>query len=237
MNSLKKISLVTAIVAFAFPASANDILPAPAVVAHASDWSGAYVGGSLGTATHSSYFCDDGAAFASCSDPDKSSLPNPEADGSLVGITAGYDWQNGSIVYGVAGDLMFGDISGSVGSTAGFGCFDETCGLEVTSVTILRGRAGYDMGDILPFATAGVALTEVSSFDENGSGSEGTFQNFVIGVGVDYRISDTFTIGADVLHLLENDEFIDPDTAAQCSYCGLTSHSATIARINFAYLF
>lgn len=240
MSRIPTLALIAAITTAAFPALANGTLPAPApvaptIVTPVSDWSGGYVGGSLGYAMHSAFYCDDGAAFASCSDPDTSLLPNPEPEGGIIGVTAGYDWQNGSIVYGIAGDLMFGDLSDTVGDTAGFGCASG-CGLEVTSVAVVRGRVGYDMGNFLPYATAGVAMTQASSFEGGDDGSDGTFTNLVVGLGADYRVSDTITVGMDFLHLLENDDSFYDDTAP-CGFCGVTTFSANIVRFNVAYRF
>lgn len=67
----------------------------------------------------------------------------------MIGISAGYDWPSGRYVYGVAGDLMFANLSDAVPSTSDYGCYDG-CGLDVNSIAMLRGRLGYDMGKFLP---------------------------------------------------------------------------------------
>jgi len=227
----------------ALPAIAGGMQPAaapavpPAIAAPANDWTGGYVGGSLAFISSSALYCDDGAAYAQCDDP-FDGLPEPSPEGGMIGITAGYDWQNGNIVYGVAGDLLFGDLSGSAGSSGaptGFGCV-ATCDLDISTIAMLRGRVGYAMGDILPFVTAGVAVTQATASVVGVGSNDGNFTSVVLGVGGDYMLSDTLTAGFDVLHLFGGDDnFFDP--GSPCGFCGVGDFSATIARVNVTYRF
>lgn len=211
-------------------------VPAPTIVAPANDWTGGYIGGSVALFSGSGLYCDNGAVYAQCDDP-FDGLPEPSPEGGMIGLTAGYDWQMGSIVYGIAGDLLFGnlsDIAPSSGPPAGFGC-GPGCGLEVSSIAMLRGRLGYDMGDILPFATAGVALTQAEAFVPGVGTNPGTFRSVVLGVGADYRLSDMMTVGADVVHLFEGEDNFDP--GGTCGFCGVGDFSATVARVTVGYRF
>lgn len=205
--------------------------------ASAQDWTGGYVGGSLAYVMSSATYCDNssGPPYL-CSDA-ADGLPEPEPSGVMYGLTAGYNFQSGNIVYGIAGDLLFGDLSDVAGDTISpsYGCTGAGCGLEVSSIAMLRGRIGYDAGQIMPFATAGIAWTEASAFSNGQPLYDGTYTNFVFGLGLDYAVSDTMTVGFDVLHLFEGNDTIFNDFL--CADCGATEFSATIARINIAYRF
>jgi hypothetical protein len=108
------------------------------ITAAAPEWAGGYVGGSLDYTTSSALYCDgfDGDEY-DCHDP-ADGLPEPSPKGSMIGVTGGYDWQSGVHVYGVAGDLMFGDLSDVVGNGTdpNNGC-SGGCGLEVSSIARL----------------------------------------------------------------------------------------------------
>ncbi len=233
-------ALIAPLVVAALPAAATGILPAPAPVPvsapAATNWTGGYVGGALAYLDSSALYCDDFSGDEyDCDDP-SDGLPEPSPTGGMFGITGGYNWQNGNMVYGVAGDLMFGDLSDVVDDSTdpSYGC-GTGCGLDVTGMAMLRGRVGYAMGDILPYATAGVAITRAVAFEPGLSRVEDTFTNAVIGAGVDYMISDTITAGFDVLHLIERaDPIINSDF---CGGCGPTNFSATMARVTIAYRF
>lgn len=157
----------------------------------------------------------------------------------MFGITGGYDWQNGTLVYGVAGDLMIGNLSDGVGDSDdpsyGCGIVDEGCGLEVSNIAMLRGRIGYATGDFLPYITAGVAVTQATAFGNNEDPVDGTYTNAVIGVGAEYMVSETLSAGFDILQIIEGDETIVFDDF--CTGCGPTHFSATLARFTLAYRF
>lgn len=198
------------------------------------DWAGAYVSGSLSYASTSARYCDgfDGGV-ADCNNPGDT-MPEPKPSGGMIGLTGGYDWQSGQLVFGVAGDLMIGNLSDAVGDTFDYGC-DDACGLEVSSIAMLRGRIGYDMGAILPYATAGIAVTQATMFSPGYASVDGTYRNTVVGLGADYRINDKMSAGIEVLHLLKGD---DPILNADfCTECGPTAFSATLARFTLSYRF
>lgn len=199
-------------------------------------WAGAYVSGNLSYASARGRYCQGFLGdFSDCNDP-SDQMPEPEPAGEMIGISGGYDWQSGKLVFGVAGDLMFGNLSGYADSSGGYGCGSPFgCGLEVSRITMLRGRIGYDMGAILPYATAGVAVTQATMVAPGYPSAEGTYQNTVFGLGADYRINDKMSAGFEVLHLLKSDEPIPND--GFCNGCGVSAYSATMARFTLSYRF
>lgn len=109
-------------------------MPTMAPVPTGGDWTGFYVGGSLGYADVG----DDAATFGD------------QFDGLTYGVHAGYDYDFGTFVLG--GELEL----------SGFDVVDNNTATEIDSVTRLKVRAGYDAGAFLPYATAGVAQLNTS---------------------------------------------------------------------------
>lgn len=93
------------------------------------------------------------------------------------GFHAGYDYDFGSFVLG--GELDYDQFDLDLGGAA-----------SVDSVARLKVRGGYDLGDTLVYATAGVARADTSVGDETGP---------FAGIGVSYRVTDRYTVGAEVL--------------------------------------
>ncbi len=247
MTRLTTLTLATVLATMALPAFANGIQPAPAVVPPvvvATDtWTGAYVGGSLAYGAFQGTFCQEGALGASCSEGIDHAvfpvLPEPQPEGATVGITAGYDWQAGNIVYGVAGDIMFGDLVDGVPTAGGFACgAANACQLSISQLTMLRGRVGYAASDrLLPYLTAGVAFTEVNvAFVGLQPDIDDTATNAVIGLGADYLATDQISVGFDFLHLIERPQHLGAGASGN-PRVGVTDFGGNILRLNVAYRF
>eukprot|EP01013_Petalomonas_cantuscygni_P003189 TRINITY_DN13343_c0_g1_i1.p1 TRINITY_DN13343_c0_g1~~TRINITY_DN13343_c0_g1_i1.p1 ORF type:complete len:202 (+),score=45.34 TRINITY_DN13343_c0_g1_i1:51-656(+) len=150
---MKKMYLSTALAALAAgpvfagglaePAPAPVIAPAPVVMAPSADWTGGYVGASIGTYD------------ARVTDGD---IEESVADGTLYGVHAGYNFDMGTVVVG--GELDYD-----------MGTFESEESDDEADFNILRlkGRVGYDAGSFLPYLTAGVARLNI---DEDGGESE-----------------------------------------------------------------
>ncbi|HWL56657.1 MAG TPA: porin family protein [Paracoccus sp. (in: a-proteobacteria)] len=96
-----------------------------------------------------------------------------DSDFDGYGLHAGYMRDFGNFVLG--GELDYNRVS-----------LDDTD--EDGDLWRLRGRAGYDMGKFLPYATLGVAQLELGDLSETG---------ITYGLGADYMINDKFTVGAE----------------------------------------
>ncbi|KUF11559.1 outer membrane protein [Pseudoponticoccus marisrubri] len=137
--------------------------------------------------------------------------PAPVAPAPVATVTPTSDWT------GVYGGLSFGNLEvtapaqredersfgGFVGYDYDFGDFvvggeyefqdggDLTVqGVDVENVQRLKLRGGYDFGETLVYATAGAARVDTSIGD-----STGPFG----GVGVEYRVTDRFSVGGEAL--------------------------------------
>lgn len=242
-TSRRFITLLAAFLLTPLSALANGInepvVIAPVIITPPSaSWTGAYIGGSLAHATFSGTYCAENFADFSCvNGVTNANAPTPEPSGGMFGITAGYDWQMGNIVYGIAGDLMFGDLTASAPTSGGYNCVSG-CGLSVSSIAILRGRVGYAVSDrLLPYVTMGVASTEVNVFiNSNPPAVSDTATNQVIGFGTDYMATDNISVGFDYLHLLERPQHLGLGLAGTTAL-GATDFTADILRLNVMYRF
>ena len=103
-----------------------------------------------------------------------------EADGASYGAFAGYQYDMGSWVVG-------GEVS--------YDGYDiEEAGTSVDSEMAAKVRVGYDAGQWLPYATAGVSQLTVTD-----NGTEFEDDGYVYGIGTDYAWNDSWTVGAEVL--------------------------------------
>ncbi|MCJ8139631.1 outer membrane protein [Falsirhodobacter halotolerans] len=104
-----------------------------------------------------------------------------DGDGALGGVHAGYRWDLGSTVLGVVGEYNATDFEGSNGLIKG------------NELGSLRGQIGYDLGNTLVYASAGVARADIDvgneSFNDTG---------YVVGLGVDYAVTPNWILGGEV---------------------------------------
>lgn len=100
-----------------------------------------------------------------------------DADGVFGGGFIGYQYDFGQYVLGAEVDFNAADFDG----------IDQLHRLKV--------RAGYDAGRFLPYITAGAAYAEGdasgSSFDDIG---------YLVGVGIDYQVTDRVTVGGEFIY-------------------------------------
>ncbi|CUH80493.1 outer membrane protein [Tropicibacter naphthalenivorans] len=89
----------------------------------------------------------------------------------------GYDYDFGDWVVG--GEYEYQD-GGDV----------NIAGVDVDNVQRLKLRGGYDLGQALIYGTVGAARIDTSIGDDTGA---------VGGVGLEYKVTDNFTIGGEVL--------------------------------------
>ncbi len=156
---------------------------APPPVAAGYDWSGVYVGGYAGYANADFQFRDGTKSLVAdmvrallveseAHISDLPSLKNGDARAATYGGFIGYNAQWGEVVLGVDGH--YGKTSMAVSSSDSIGRSFVTSNEFRNDVTInsnatarltdygsLRGRAGYAIGWIMPYATAGLAIGRV----------------------------------------------------------------------------
>ena len=106
-----------------------------------------------------------------------------DVDGYGAGVFAGYNYDFGTLVMGGEVEVVGGNVSDNGGS------FDFNSGAR------LKLRAGADLGQTLVYGTGGGTYADVdfagSSIDAGG---------YLVGAGMEYRITPNVGLGAEVLY-------------------------------------
>lgn len=121
-------------------------------------------------------------------------------DGMLGGIFAGYRYDFGNYVLGAELDVNAADIN-----LPGVG--------DIDTVSRLGLEAGFDAGNMLFYGTAGGAVATVDAGADTLRG-----HGYFYGVGMDYALTETLTVGAELLQ----HEFQDFDNIAGTDVDALT---------------
>ena len=157
--------------------------PPPPPVTPAYNWSGFYVGVNGGGGWGRSFW--DANA-------DRIGL-----SGGLVGGTAGYNWQFGSAVVGVEGDIDWANLSGtstSVGCPVG-------CSTSDSWLSTVRGRVGYAFDRFLPYVTGGLAVGDIQAATPGFPGATSTNAGWTLGAGLEVALQGNWSAKAEYLHV------------------------------------
>lgn len=227
---LKKIAAVLGSLAMmaAAPVSAADlIIDAPAQMydpAPASGWEGFYIGafagGRAGTIVNV-----PGACTGTC-------VTNIALNGLYAGLTAGYDFQfdqNWVIGTFVTVPLVRPTTTAAptTGVLAGF-----TWQVSPNWAVAAGARVGYDMGNWMPYALAGIGAANVTVTPSFGTASSATHVGAVLGGGVEYKITDNVSLdGRYMLGLLGSGTY---NFGGGASSYTETSHNLSIG-VNYRF--
>lgn len=184
------------------------------------DWSGPFVGANLGF-SFSDGEADRGAASGAIIVTDirnglfPASIDDLETS-AAGGIAIGYDYQRGNLVAGVELGLSVLDQNTSLG----FSAIDPEIIVGATTATsyqteidrmaTLRVRAGLAQGRTLYFATAGLAVADVSntfglSIDTIGYDSswteDGRREGYILGVGFERMVTERISLRAEIAYV------------------------------------
>jgi outer membrane immunogenic protein len=222
--------------------------PLPVPVVEAWNWSGFYIGLNAGgswsdnSRSYNMPFTTAGNIFANCGIPAGGVAPvltgpNPfdlstgcSRPGSFIGGgQIGYNWQQGTWVFGLEADgawqsliehsfTRFGSntTAGSpMGSVAGDTAYFRS---EQTGLGTFRGRVGYSPGSWLLYATGGLAVGNVKhSFTEvlnpgvacpvapsancRTANDDGTRVGWTVGVGAEWMFARNWSVGVEYLYV------------------------------------
>lgn len=137
-----------------------------------ADWTGGYAGLSVGTTINSELTAEGEGTFEI-------------DDAAIYGGFAGYQVQNGTLVYG--GEIAISDAPDAI-------LVAEPDYSVDAPVIDVKGRLGYAFGDALAYGVLGFSSLSVS----NGSQDlDSTGFNF--GAGIDYLVGDNIVLGAEYL--------------------------------------
>lgn len=106
-----------------------------------------------------------------------------DGNDSMYGFHAGYDYDFGKFVLG--GEIDYDKTDIDLGGAA-----------NIDSVARAKIKGGYDFGNSLVYATGGYARADTSGGDEDGA---------FYGIGMTYKVSEQYSVGAELLEHQFND--------------------------------
>ncbi len=188
--------------------------------APAYNWSGLYFGGHTGLATGE---WDGRTQGGNDAQPTSGGYLDPhktlDGDGWLGGAQVGYNWQHGSLVFGVEADISWTDLDGhwdgvtdDDGSTSEW---DKGYDISLEYFGTARIRVGYAGGRFMPYITGGFAWAKTSGdissayYNQNGTNYVGTsyasvdetHTGWVVGAGAELMLASGWTARAEWLHI------------------------------------
>jgi len=119
------------------------------------------------------------------------------AKGYLIGATLGYNFQTGTWVWGVEGDLDYANVKGSTDCGFGF-----TCETAMNWFGTARARIGYGgWNNFLPYITGGAAFGGVKATNNLlGTSASSTRFGWTAGVGVEYAMMTNWSVKLEYLY-------------------------------------
>jgi outer membrane immunogenic protein len=127
-----------------------------------------------------------------------------DGDGVLGGGQLGYNWQSGRVVYGFEADFAVSSIEEEVRACSSFACAHASASLDWLAT--VRGRVGYLIDPrILAYATAGFGIASwsaeagITGCPECRIKLDGRESDFIFGLGVEGKISETMSARVDFL--------------------------------------
>lgn len=192
----------------------------------AYDWNGAYigafVGGGWGVADWDSGFDDI------------------DLSGWLAGAAIGANFQAGSFVLGVEGDVAWSNI----GATIVCPTVRFDCSTDINWLATLRGRAGFAADTALFYVTAGLAVADVTSQTIDtvtptiGGLLEATYVGWAAGVGAEVAVTEDITLKAEYLYVdlgsQDDSGAAAPLNLTPTTVVGVTAHTLK-AGLNFQF--
>ena len=255
-------SLLTATSAFA----ADLPVKAPAVVAVVYDWTGPYIGTNLGYSWgHGS---TDGASSGTAVTSGNPPVTTPVAglltgradvNGFIGGGQLGYNWQRGTWLFGLEGDIQFsnerrsGDVVCSLGVTV---CPTFTRDYKLDWFGTARGRVGFLPAErILLYATGGLAYGQFSGSSLMGLAGTNALDfgqwsslkaGWTVGGGVEAALGGNWSIKFEYLYMdlgnvggttATNIISVSGRTTTALTYVFNTRFTDNIARVGVNYKF
>ena len=147
--------------------------------------------------------------------------------GSALGLSGGYNWRNGNIVYGA--DFQYLNFNNL---TATEDPVNET--REVLGVVDLRGRVGYATGDLLLYGALGWSWSRLHihpglAYGDQGRDNSADLNGVSIGVGAEYNFTERFFGAAEYTYRNLSGEFEETTTSNEIDV------STAVVRVGFRF--
>jgi len=194
---VKSLKVMVASVAVSAVALGVSVQESRADHAETHDWTGPYIGAIIGVGSVDANFDVNSSGSPSSFDALSSDY------GFMGGLTVGWNAQDGHMVYGIEGDVSFGDVD-TTGSITG-----TEVTLNTDLFATIRGRVGVASNDIFLYGTAGLAILDGDVSIEGGGPSPSfTELGGVVGAGAELAITQDVSFKAELLYAFF-DESVD----------------------------
>lgn len=217
------LSAAAVLTAGAVSAQAADLTyePAPAVaeVAPAGNWTGFYLGGSIGY----------GWGKLDQKDVITSSSDDIKPDGFVGGLQLGGDYQfSNNVVLGALVDVYYSSAKDTYQGG------DYTTESDLKYFGTGRVRAGYAIDKFLPYVTGGFAWAN-NKIDDSDYGSDSqTHFGWTVGAGVEYAVTQNWSVKVEYLYSdFGSKTYTFPDSNSAYDV-GLKSQTATVG-VNYRF--
>jgi outer membrane immunogenic protein len=204
--STASLALVLAL-AMPAPAGAADLSIAPIYKtppAPVATWSGSYLGVSGGGAW--------GKAVVRNELSGADQTPRMDLSGGIVGITAGFNLQNGPVVLGLEGDISATGKKGSATEFPPNAVFSNE--VKERWLSTFRGRVGYAHDNWLLYATGGGAVANVDNSIASAAGQISDNQwhwGWTAGGGVEVKLTQDWSAKVEYLYVgLQDKSYFNP---------------------------
>jgi outer membrane immunogenic protein len=234
MSALAACAVVLAALAFSGAATARDLpvrAPPEEIPPGPYDFNGIFFGFSLGLA--------NGASTQSAATGDLT--PRFDLTGGTFGLTLGYNWQVGKLIYGVESDVSVSTLRGSSGYLGALPGF--TAETSERWIATYRVRAGYSLSQTwMAYVTGGGATAAVKiTATEPGAGiaSESQLRSgWTVGGGIEAGRIHSFSMKVEYLYVdFGNAAFFNPPPTGFFNRAGGVQLHEHIVRIGMNHKF
>ena len=190
-------SLMSPTIAADMPVKAPRPAPVAAVV---YNWTGFYIGGHVGYGWGE---FDVTAVTATGSFPSGFQFAKREPSGILAGGQVGYNYQAGSVVFGIEAQGSWADMSNTTRNNSPLNTNFNTVEQDVDWIVTVAGRLGIAFNNFLLYGKGGWAWAKTETYSEtrNAAGTlltittnSGTRDGWMAGVGGEYAFSGNWSI-------------------------------------------
>jgi outer membrane immunogenic protein len=184
------------------PGHATDLGVAPIYKSPApiTNWTGSYFGVSGGGAWGSAVVRNDVTGV--------DQVPGLDATSAMSGATAGFSFQNGSLVLGYEGDTS---MTGKHGSPFDFPAAGFKDDIKERWLSTFRGRVGYAQDNWLIYATAGGALANLGRAIGPEIAERHWHWGVAAGAGVEVRLTSDWSAKVEYLYVgLQDKSYFSP---------------------------
>ncbi len=168
------------------------------------NWSGFY-GGFMAGPNDFTFDWDEGST------PSLGSF-NGSISGPSLGGFAGYNWQNGTWVYGVEVEAEGFDANANFAGVPGPGLVNAS----IDWAAGIRGRVGQDTGNALPYAFLGASWAHLDTNAIGFSMQDAVHTGVSLGIGVDVMIAPRVFGRAEVVHTIYGEKHYEYCLPGSC---------------------